>query len=171
MGSEVIAALIFRALLALLSFAPDPLVADAFRETAPDDLSPSAAVEHLAAARLAALAHGLDPADLLAIAHHESRYTNRVELEPTGYYSCGVMTPYDRARARCPAWTLTTLGGYIHGASHFAEWLRICRGLRVCALRGYSGNTWDTQTGNRGLRAWQVFDRRAARIRRAIGAR
>lgn len=166
----MIVALLCRLFLAILVAVapPDPLAADGFRETASDDLSPHGAVEHLVAATFAARVYGVDRSDLLAIAHHESRYTDRVELEPTGYYSCGVMTPYDRARASCPAWTLTTLGGYLHGARHFAEWLRICRGVRICAMRGYSGNTMDTQTGNGGLRAWQVFARRAARIRFAV---
>lgn len=155
---------------------PTALEADALRETAPNDLSPIEATEHLAAARVAARMYDVDEADLLAIAHHESRYVPDVVTherdKKTGRWigdSCGVMTPYDHPRTRCPPETLTVLGGYLHGAEHLAVWKRTCRGDRLCALRGYSGNCWDGQTREH-VRTWVVFDRRAERIRRAVRA-
>lgn len=160
-------AILLRVVLTLASSLVDARAADGLRDTAPDvALSRSSAADHLAAARFAAAVYRVDAEDLLAIAYHESRYTNAVTREPNGV-SCGALTPYDRARARCPAWTLTTLGGYLHGAAHLAEWrYRYCRGDRVCALRGYSGNQMDRQEP--GARAWVRFTQRAARIRRAV---
>lgn len=163
----MIALLLRLALHLLVAVAsPDPVAVDAFRETAPDDLSPSGALDHYVASAFAAWWYRLDANDLRAAAHHESRYTDKVEREPTGFYSCGVMTPYDAPRRYCPEWTLTTLGGYMHGAAHLAEWYRICRGSRVCALRGYTGNQMDRQQP--GALAWVRFAQRSERIRRTI---
>lgn len=161
---------------------PTAFEIDALRETAPNDLSPNDAREHLVDARTTARAYDVDEADLLAIAHHESRYTSGVSTNegPGSWWedfgagkirwasvrwSCGVMTPWPHLA--CAPWELTTIGGYFAGAAHLAYWKKLCRGNRLCALRGYSGNSWDGQTREH-VRTWVVFVRRAARIRSAL---
>jgi hypothetical protein len=148
------------------------VAADDFRETAPEDLSPREAERQLVAALWVAAVTGERHSDMLSIAHHESRYTNTVTHERLrGRWigdSCGVMTPFaehERGR-RCHSWELTTLGGYLIGALHLKEWRTACRGDRTCALRGYSGGSWDTQ--NPGLRCWQTFKYRADLVEQAI---
>ena len=161
----------------LLSFLISPLEADALRETAPLDLSPRDAFLHLSAARIAAASYDVSAADLLAVAHHESRYTPTAVTHEYARAckkcrrvwigdSCGVGTPLWRLYHRCDPWELTIMGGYAASAMHLAEWARIYRGNRLRALGGYSGWAMDTQEP--GAHAWQRFAWRAARIQRAI---
>jgi hypothetical protein len=118
------------------------------RATAPAYLTVSSAVNHLWAARIIGALTETDPAVLLAIGWHESRYVvNAVTREPGGVafdtgrvvpvrYSCGVMTP--TPNERCTAEDLTLIGGYLAGARHLRMWLDIRRHLWL-AVRSYAG--------------------------------
>jgi soluble lytic murein transglycosylase-like protein len=136
--------MILALLLALLGFPITDVDADALRSTAPTYLTLETARDHLAAARVAGAAHGIDPDLLLSIAWHESRYdvasSNR--KEPGGKVSCGVMTPIpmrrDHASKRCPEVTTSLIAGYLDGARHLRGWLRATGHQRV-ALLGYAG--------------------------------
>jgi soluble lytic murein transglycosylase-like protein len=95
-----------------------------------------AAVQHLRAARVAAVVVDVDPDLLLSIAHHESRYSaTEATPEVGGRVSCGVMTP--EPVAACGAATM--LDGYLAGARHLRGWLDACHGDQRCALTGYAG--------------------------------
>jgi hypothetical protein len=113
---------------------------NALRQTAPSYLpTDGIAAQHLAAATLAGEAFSIDPALLLSIAWHESRYTSDARTrEPRGRWSCGVMTPTPHVEP-CSPEELTVFGGYLDGARHLSQWLRSCRGDQTCALRGYAG--------------------------------
>lgn len=115
--------------------APDA-EARALRSWDPVDLTDASAAAHLAAARSAAVAEGVDPYLLLYIAWHESRFNPRERTpESGGRESCGVMTPFPRARcARRPL-----VGQYLAGAKHLRGWFDACRGNARCALLGYAG--------------------------------
>jgi len=123
--------------IALTSGVPDNEVT-AFRATAPPYLNEETARQNLVAARAAAVVHRIPAELLLAIAYHESRYrpTTRT-AEPGDRVSCGVMTPYPKAR--CAAAELTLLGGYDEGARHLRDWLQVCRGNIRCAILAYAG--------------------------------
>lgn len=173
-------------LLAVIAAAiADARAADALIRTSPTwgdarlggPMTLELAYAHVAAAREAAAIAGVSDADLLAIAHHESRYTHgKATREPSCYdgdtaqpcrpqgrWSCGVMTPEPVHIGGCP--TRTLLEEYVEGARHLRRWIDVCggalEGARLCALRGYSGGMLDDQVGNQGLHTWQVFDRRA----------
>ncbi len=155
--------------------------ADALRSTAPDYLKTiDSARVNLVASRIAAMTTRTKSEDLIAISHHESRHDfGESTAEGPGMYyaddgaapgvfvrhrvSCGTMTP--NPKPSCAPEDFTPLGGYLAGARHLAVWYRICRGNRICALKGYSGGKNDRRTG---LPAWQVFDQRARMIRQAI---
>lgn len=113
---------------------------NALRQTAPSYLSTDEnAAEHLAAATFAGGAFSVDPALLLSIAWHESRYVADARTrEPAGRWSCGVMTPVPHTEP-CSPDELTVFGGYLDGAAHLDHWMRTCRGNETCALRGYAG--------------------------------
>jgi len=163
------------ALLVALLVPPSDVEADGLASTAPAYFDRDTAREHITAARIAGAVFRVRASDLLAIAHHESRYSVReVTREPGGRFSCGVMTP--KPIARCEPWMLELLGGYMHGAHHLREWMDLCeRRLltshrpRACALNGYAGNSEDGQ--NPGVRTWQTFDRRARMIEKAMRGR
>lgn len=130
-----------RLLVALLCSLVDPRVhqlASGILATDAVDVSTAEAAEHAWAAVVAADVVGGDPALLLSIAWHESRYhaTERTP-EVGGKVSCGVMTP-EPGRS-CPAATMTVLGGYLAGAEHLRGWMVACRGHEHCALLGYAG--------------------------------
>lgn len=129
-------AVLERALALLLSLLPAPADAEALRVTAPQYLTAETAPTHLALARAASVAAGVDPDLVLSIAWFESRYRARtVTAEPRGKTSCGVMTPIPRRRCVAPS----LAAGYLEGALHLRQWLDACRGSIVCALRGYAG--------------------------------
>lgn len=129
----------FVALWLSLFGAPTAHQVEAFRATAPDYLTdPSFARAHLIAARAAAAVYHVPAEMLLAIAHHESRYTPTTRTpEPRNRVSCGVMTPVPRMV--CPAAELTVAGGYAAGAAHLRVWLDLCQGNMRCALLAYAG--------------------------------
>lgn len=149
-----------------------PAEAAALRSTAPEYLTLAAAAEHLGNARAAASMYRVDPATLLSIAWHESRYDVRqVTAEPGRRVSCGVMTP--APQRRCSAAELTLLGGYMAGAEHLRVWLDVCDGSETCALTGYAGGYWligvcRRDRGDRRCAVTRVFQARAARIRHAL---
>lgn len=123
------------ALLALIAPETGELAAGA-RATAPDYLTPERAFVHAHAAVTAGAVYAVDPALLLAIAHHESRYdAAAVSSEPGGKTSCGVMTPVPRATCR----TRGVIAGYLDGAEHVRTWLDASRGNVTGALIGYAG--------------------------------
>ncbi len=142
------------------AFCATPAEADALRATAPAYLTVESAAEHIRAAREAALVTGTDPALLLAIAWHESRYDPRVVTREPGHrVSCGVMTPVPKRG--CRGDELTLEGGYLAGARHLREWLDIRHSLRR-AVVAYAGAGWRAEKFGREMIA------RAARIRRAL---
>lgn len=162
MTSKVRAMSIIVALLTALGFVHAD-EADALRQTAPSYLTTvEAAEEHLAAAQLAAGAHGVPVELLLSIAWHESRYVADARTrEPGERWSCGVMTPEPHA-GECRPEELTLLGGYDAGAAHLRTWVNACGGDVACALRGYAGGYHPNE---RARAAAQVFADRAALIK------
>jgi soluble lytic murein transglycosylase-like protein len=109
---------------------------DALRSTDPTDLTAESATEHLANARIAAAEFNVDPALLLSIAYHESRYDQSARTaEPGNKVSCGVMTPVPGAT--CTNGSL--LEGYRAGAAHLREWIDAMHGNERQALLGYAG--------------------------------
>jgi hypothetical protein len=103
------------------------------RTYAPLDLE--VARDHVAAARVAGAAVGVDPDLLLSIAWHESRYqADAVGPEAGGRVSCGPMTPTPVARCE----RATIVEGYLAGARHLREWQLATRTTRD-ALLGYAG--------------------------------
>jgi hypothetical protein len=170
----VIPALLF--LLGLLASDDD---ARALQRTYPE-VALEVAREHVTAARLAGAVTGTDPALLLSIAWHESRYEARaVGPEAGGRVSCGAMTP--EPVARC-APQQTALEGYLAGARHLRTWMTSTPTLRV-ALTGYAGGYRMIRacaggpvrraTGRHDdlCRVAEVFAWRAAWIRRELGRR
>ncbi len=132
--------LALHAILALLS----PRTADlatGTRRTAPSYVTADTAVDHALAASVAGGVYGIDPALLLSIGWHESRYQlSTVTREAGGKVSCGVMTPEPtQETGSCRSATASLLGGYLAGARHLRTWLGVCRGDRRCALTGYAG--------------------------------
>lgn len=120
-------------LTAVLDPTTGQLAAGAAR-TAPAYLTPDTALEHATAAATAARVYHVDPALLLSIAWHESRYSVAAVGPEVHGVSCGVMTP--EPVARCPRATL--LGGYMAGAAHLRTWLDATHDLHT-ALTGYAG--------------------------------
>lgn len=156
----------------IMALLPEQAV-DGLRATAPSYLSPVQAREHLAAALVAASAHDVDPAMLLAIAYNESRYdaTERT-AEPGGKFSCGVMTPVPKRPGdpSCEHARRSVLVGYMQGAEHLATWRRSSR-TETVALLGYAGGyalIRHCATSSRDCYAPDTFRRRAAWIRRNI---
>jgi hypothetical protein len=98
-------------------------------------LRSNTAAENLAAARLAGAAYKLDPDLLLAIAWRESRYQSEA-IGPVvrGKRACGVMQPIMHEQCIAPR----LLDGYLEGARHLREWMRVTRSQRD-ALVGYAG--------------------------------
>lgn len=149
-----------------------PAEAAALAATDPDDLTVEAAAEHIRVAREVSIVTSTDPAVLLAIAWHESRYVvNNITKEPGRRVSCGVMTPVPKKR--CGLDELTIDGGYLAGAVHYAEWLGRCRENVACADLAYAGGMGLVRACARGrrLKACAVhsqFERRAAMIRRTL---
>ena len=129
--------MILRILIAIFA----PLGAEGLRQTAPDLLTGDSAREHAFAAELASVAFDVDRDVLLAIAHHESRYSFReVTPEAGGRFSCGTMTPEPLAdRSACESARASVLAGYVAGARHLRGWIDACRGQQRCALLGYAG--------------------------------
>lgn len=111
--------------------------ADALRRTAPAYLDATSARAHLAAARVAGVAHRLDPYLLLAIAYRESRYDpNAVTREKSGKLSCGLLMTTEPLGVPCPPPSI--IGGYLAGAAHLDEWRRATGSLHA-GLLGYAG--------------------------------
>lgn len=159
--------------------------ARALQETAPTYLSQESAAQHLGAARVAGGRYGVDPAVLLSVAYHESRFViDQRTRESGGRVSCGVMTP--TPQERCNAGELTLLGGYLAGALHLRTWIDVCHaadhwrhdvddeGIRRCALWAYAGGRGfrafcEAHPGRQGCDAVAKFEGRARMIRRALG--
>lgn len=111
--------------------------AESLRRTASGYLDVDTARVHLAAARIAGLVHRVDSDLLLAIAWRESRYrVDAVTREASGKLSCGLMMTTMPLGEPCP--TQAVLDGYLAGAAHLREWMRITRTQRE-ALLGYAG--------------------------------
>jgi len=161
-------------LMLVASVLTAPGRADALRETAPRDLTRDTAAAHLAAASIAGFLTDTDPALLLAIAHHESRYVFRAVARERGKkVSCGVMTPVPtHDREACADATSSMLAGYLAGARHLKTWSDACHGDRRCTLIGYAGGyalirACARGENLRGCRVPGVFEARAAAIERA----
>lgn len=94
--------------------------------------------DHGAAANLASAVTGVSQERLIAIAWHESRFTRAVTREPGRRVSCGPMTPVPH-RPPCGEFETSLVGGYLNGAAHWRQWLRVCRGSEWCADLAYGG--------------------------------
>jgi hypothetical protein len=152
--------------------------AEALRRTASSYLDVEQARAHVAAARVAAAAHRIDPDLLLAIAWRESRYqVDAVTREASGKLSCGLMMVTMPKGKPCPKWSV--LDGYAAGAVHLGQWVKATRNQRD-ALVGYAGGYAMIEKCKLGPiereRAGSVVDlcsapelRRAAWIRRGRG--
>jgi hypothetical protein len=142
-------------------------LAEGARRTAPTYLTDVTALEHALAASTAARVWNVDPALLLSIAWHESRYeVTEVTPEVGGRVSCGVMTP--EPVARCSREGL--VDSYLRGARHLAQWLSAMHGNLRAALGGYAGGyrllAFCADGGEaRGCHVADVFLGRAAMIR------
>jgi hypothetical protein len=122
---------IFRLILALVRTED----AEALVRTDRADLTVETAREHIAAARIAAAYHQVDPSLLLSIAWHESRYkVDAVGKEIGGLVSCGPMTPVPIKKCEKKG----IVDGYLDGAGHLREWINTSQSLHV-ALLGYAG--------------------------------
>jgi hypothetical protein len=157
----------------------------ALQKTAPTYLTLVSAAQHLGAARVAGARYGVDPAVLLSVAYHESRFVvDQRTSESGGRVSCGVMTP--TPQARCDRAELTLLGGYLAGAAHLRTWIDVCQSLdqgrhdvddeviQRCALWAYAGGrsfraSCESRPGRPGCDAVDKFEGRARRIRQALG--
>lgn len=162
-----------------------PAEARGLQETAPAYLTQTSAAQHLGAARLAGRRYNVDPAVLLSVAYHESRFVVDLRTrESGGRVSCGVMTP--TPKARCDRSELTLLGGYLAGAAHLRTWIDVCQAvdhgrhdmddevIQRCALWAYVGGRLfhaicAAQPGRAGCDAVGKFEDRARMIRRALG--
>lgn len=147
------------------------LAAGALR-TAPSYLTADTAPEHARAAVIAANVYDVDPALLLSIAWHESRYQlATVTPEAGGKVSCGPMTPVPTSNsAECIGATSSLVGGYLAGAAHLRAWLHATRGSLSSALTGYAGGGYlirlcREDDSYRACGTAAVFLERAARIR------
>lgn len=95
------------------------------------------AAEHLGSARWAGAVYDVDPDVLLAIAWRESRYrADAVTRERSGKLSCGLMMITMPIGEPCPE--PSVLDGYMRGAAHLREWIRMTGSMRS-ALLGYAG--------------------------------
>ncbi len=153
------------AFLMILSCSDDDV--ERLRVTAPSYLTTESAREHLGSARLAGSLTQIDPAILLSIAHHESRYSmHEVTQEQRGKASCGVMTPQPLATCR-PAQHLWE--SYLEGARHLRQWLTAARGSTRYALTGYAGGyhliNYCLYNDHKNCDVADVFLRRASAIR------
>lgn len=109
------------------------------RATAPYTLDIDKAREHLVAARVAGARYRLDPDLLLATAHGESNYQQRVSYtEVSGRDSCGVLQVTSDPKV-CTKLNASLIAGYSAGARVLRAWLDSCRGGVWCALSGYAG--------------------------------
>src|SRR5262245_22991280 len=175
---DAIAMLVLLELLVLVvTVLVPPSRADALCTTAPHYLTRDSASMHLAAASVTGLATGTEPALLLSIAHHESRYAYRVvAAEPGRKISCGVMTPEPTHDvAACRDTTISIAAGYLAGARHLRHWFDACHGNRRCALLGYAGGyaliaACARGEQLRGCFAPDVFTGRAALIDHRLGS-
>jgi hypothetical protein len=123
--------LLFKVLLFFVSSSDAAALVRTDRQDITDDI----AAEHIAAARFAGAAHGVDANLLLSIAWHESRYNaDAVGPESGGRVSCGPMTPVPRARCQRQHIVL----GYLDGARHLREWISTTASMNQ-ALLGYAG--------------------------------
>lgn len=129
--------ILIRIALALLTPTSDA-DAEALNRFAPNYVTIEAARAHVWAARVASAVYEVDADMTIAIAYHESRFTdNVVTTEPGGRVSCGAMTPYPTKT--CVSKTL--LAQYLDGTRHWAlDWWRAgdVRNDRE-ALLGYAG--------------------------------
>lgn len=121
------------ALFTLLTSIADVPAAEALVATARDThLTIDTAVQHVAAARFAAILTDTDPDLLLAIAHHETRYEPHVIVPLVrGKHACGVMQ-HVPITGECPAPSI--FRDYVDGATHLAEWMRAQHGDIARAL-------------------------------------
>lgn len=111
-------------------------LAQGAQRTAPTYLTSVSALEHARSAVIAGAVYDVDPALLLSIGWHESRYTPAARNAEAGRKtSCGVMTP--EPLARCT--TSTTLAGYLAGAQHLRSWIDAMHGNLHAALTGFAG--------------------------------
>jgi len=159
---------IFGAFFALFVSSQD---AESLMTTAKDTyLTATTAATHITAARFAARFTDTDPDLLLAIAHHESRYTpTAVGPWVRGKRACGVMQHVPSTRT-CPP--PSPLHDYLDGARHLAIWIRAMNHNVESALVGYAGGYSLLRRCARGekLRACaigRIHLARADRIKRA----
>ena len=127
------------AVFTLITSIVDVPSAKALMSTAKDTrLTTETALQHIAAARFAAVLTRTDPDLLLAISHHESRYTPDVvgPLLHNGKRACGVMQ-HVPVKGPCPKRVL--VADYLAGATHLRSWIRAARGDIERALAGYAG--------------------------------
>jgi len=168
-----------------LTLQTTPAEVQALQATAPQYLTQAAAAQHLGAARVAGEKYGIDPAVLLSVAYHESRFVVGLRtLESRGRVSCGVMTPIPHER--CTPEELTLLGGYLAGAEHLRTWIDVCHAadhwrhdvndevIQRCALWAYAGGRGfraycGAHPGSPGCDAVRLFEARARMIHRALG--
>lgn len=127
-------------------------------------ITPEQAIEHVAAAELAAFTYGVEPELLLAIADHESRFTSDARRGR----ACGAMQVMARSAAHCRAMEITLLS-YSEGGRMLRAWTDAADGDARAGLRGYA-------CGGLGLRRRSPRDchafaammiGRAAKLRRA----
>lgn len=167
-----------------LTLQSTPAEAKALQGTAPMYLTQATATQHLGATRLVGAKYDIDPAVLLSVAYHESRFVVDLSTrESGGRVSCGVMTP--APQEHCGHEDLTLLGGYLAGASHLRAWIDVCHTvdhwhhdvndevILRCALWAYAGGRGfrtfcETRPGYPGCDTVTKFEERARRIRRAL---
>jgi soluble lytic murein transglycosylase-like protein len=127
------------AVFALFTSFTDVSSGKALMQTAKDNrLTIDTAVQHIAAAEFAGALYGVDPNLVLAIAYHESRFTQGVEgpLLSNGKRACGVMQ-HVPVMGPCPKRSL--IEDYAAGTAHLAIWIRAEHGDIERALAGYAG--------------------------------
>ena len=167
-----------------LALQSTPSEARALQETAPTYLTQATAAQHLGAARIRGARYGIDPALLLSVAYHESRFVVDLRThESHDRVSCGVMTPVPQER--CSPEDLTLLGGYRAGAAHLRVWIDVCHAvdhwqhdvndeaILQCALWAYAGGLrfrahCAADREKPGCDAVEKFEERARMIRRAL---
>ncbi len=168
-----------------LALQSTPSEARALQETAPTYLTRATAAQHLGGARIGGARYGIDPALLLSVAYHESRFVVDLRThESHDRVSCGVMTPVPQER--CSPEDLTLLGGYLAGAAHLRVWIDVCHAvdhwqhdvndeaILQCALWAYAGGRGfrarcSADRERLGCDVVEKFEERARMIRRALG--
>lgn len=90
-------------------------------------------LDHVTAARAAAITYRVSPAILLAIAEHETHFDSTL----TNGRSCGAMQVATSSKGQCQALADVTLS-YLEGARVLRQWLDAAHGNLRAGLRGYA---------------------------------